>query len=203
MYHTTDAGLAPSVCFKIWALKHFTDHTQSGITTEDLGHGTGSEDVSKILSCSATAPVEHAAQITQNFADAPLAAAYTDWPYSTSYQHDPIGDLVRDCQSRRGCRASSFSMFYDTFCCMIVYLRLMQSQNHVTPATEDHTLAPDTAQFAEVHPHIATTQIAYSCLPVATTPCQWTSEDSSKRCSAQIACKNVPHTSEIPTVSGN
>jgi hypothetical protein len=57
---TTDAEPAPSVCFKIWALKDFTDHTQSGITTEDYGPGADFEDVSKILPRSAITPTEHA-----------------------------------------------------------------------------------------------------------------------------------------------
>ena len=79
--HTTGAESAPSVRFKILALKCFTDHTQNGITTED--HGPTSsinfEDVSKILARSAATPIEHAPQIIQNSASALSAAAYMDW----------------------------------------------------------------------------------------------------------------------------
>ena len=37
------------MCFKIWALKGFTDHTQSAIITEDHGPSVGFENVSQIL----------------------------------------------------------------------------------------------------------------------------------------------------------
>jgi hypothetical protein len=67
--HTTDAEPAPSVCSKIWALKDFTNRTQSGITTEDYGPGADFEDG---LPRSATTPIEHAPQI-KNSANAPFA----------------------------------------------------------------------------------------------------------------------------------
>jgi hypothetical protein len=63
-----------------------------------------------------------------------------------------------------------------------VFDRLMQSQNHATPTTEDHNAGTEAAQFAEVHTH--------SCL--ATMPCQYTGEDNSERCGVQITCKSVP-----------
>ena len=65
---------APTVCFKIWALKEFTHHAQNGITTEDYGPGSDFEEVSKILPRSATStPIERAPQIIRNPANAPLA----------------------------------------------------------------------------------------------------------------------------------
>jgi hypothetical protein len=70
---TTDAGSVPSVCFEIWASKYFTDLTQGGITTENYGPSADFEDVSMILPRSATTPIEHAPQIIQNSANAPLA----------------------------------------------------------------------------------------------------------------------------------
>jgi hypothetical protein len=72
--HTTgtDAEPAPSVCFKTRVSDDSTDHTQSGITTEDYGPGADFEDVSKILPRSATTPTEHAPQIIQNSANVQL-----------------------------------------------------------------------------------------------------------------------------------
>lgn len=73
--HTTDADSesAPSVCFKIWALKDFTDHTQSGVATDDYGPGAEFENVSKILPRCATTPIEHVPQVIQNSTNVPLA----------------------------------------------------------------------------------------------------------------------------------
>jgi hypothetical protein len=54
--HTANAEPAP-MCFEIWALKDFTDHIRSGITTEYHGPGINFEVVSKILSRSTTTPL--------------------------------------------------------------------------------------------------------------------------------------------------
>ena len=88
--HTTNAEPVPFVCFKNWALKDFTDHTQGGITTEDyaLASGADFEDVvSKILPCIATTPIEHAPQIIQNSANALLAVEPMS-PYQRALRHE-------------------------------------------------------------------------------------------------------------------
>ena len=56
---------------------------------------------------------------------------------------------------------------------------------------KDHNASTEATEFVEACLHVTTTpQIAHSCLAVV--PCQWTGEDNSETCSAQIACKRVP-----------
>ncbi|KAH0826196.1 hypothetical protein J3R83DRAFT_5631 [Lanmaoa asiatica] len=61
--------------------------------------------------------------------------------------------------------------------------------NPALPTTVNHSHTTEAAQSANMHPDVATVQIAHSCS--ATVSCRWGREGNSEPCGTEITCGSV------------